>query len=86
MKALIRRAELYEKEEKLDEALEDYKKIVEMDPSQHAARAACLVSNAHNILEKRKKKKRNIEAATYTMITECRTSSKSGAVSLNTLF
>lgn len=42
LKALIRRAELYEKEEKLDEALEDYKKIVEMDPSQHAARAACL--------------------------------------------
>ncbi|XP_014787435.1 tetratricopeptide repeat protein 1 [Octopus bimaculoides] len=42
LKALLRRAELYEKEDKLEDALQDYKKIVEMDPSQHSARAACL--------------------------------------------
>lgn len=42
LKAMLRRAELYEKTEKLDEALKDYQKIVELDPSQHAARAACL--------------------------------------------
>lgn len=42
MKALMRRAELYEKTEKLDEALADYQKIVEFDPSQHTARAACM--------------------------------------------
>ena len=43
MKALMRRAELYEKTEKLDEALTDYQKILELDPSQHSARAACMV-------------------------------------------
>ena len=43
LKALYRRAELYEKTDKLDEALSDFKQIVEMDPSQHAARAACMV-------------------------------------------
>ncbi|KAL4231322.1 cytochrome c oxidase subunit 1 [Mactra antiquata] len=42
MKALMRRAELYEKTDKLDEALNDYQKIVELDPSQHSARAACM--------------------------------------------
>lgn len=42
MKALMRRAELYEKTEKLDEALTDYQKILEIDPSQHTARAACI--------------------------------------------
>ncbi|RUS81631.1 hypothetical protein EGW08_010594 [Elysia chlorotica] len=42
LKAMLRRAELYEKTDKLDEALKDYQKVVEMDPSQHAARAACL--------------------------------------------
>ncbi|KAL5017636.1 hypothetical protein ScPMuIL_007225 [Solemya velum] len=42
LKALMRRAELYEKNEKLEDALGDYQKILEMDPSQYAARAACL--------------------------------------------
>ena len=44
LKALYRRAELYEKTDKLDEALEDFKKIIEMDPSQHGAREACMVT------------------------------------------
>lgn len=44
IKALLRRAELYEKTEKLDEALEDYKNVLEKDPSVHQAREACLVS------------------------------------------
>ena len=48
MKALMRRAELYEKTDKLDEALIDYQKIVELDPSQHAARAACMVRLENN--------------------------------------
>ena len=43
LKALLRRAELYEKTEKLDEALIDYQKVLEMDPGQHSAREACLV-------------------------------------------
>jgi len=43
MKALLRRAELYEKTEKLDEALEDYSKALERDCSLHVARAACMV-------------------------------------------
>ncbi|XP_061170443.1 tetratricopeptide repeat protein 1-like [Saccostrea echinata] len=42
LKALLRRAELYEKVDKLEEALTDYQKVVEMDPTQHSARAACL--------------------------------------------
>ncbi|XP_013421248.1 tetratricopeptide repeat protein 1-like [Lingula anatina] len=42
LKALLRRAEMYEKTEKLDEALEDYKKVIEMDPTQHTAREACI--------------------------------------------
>lgn len=44
IKAILRRAELYEKTEKLDEALKDYEKVVELDPSQHSARAACMVN------------------------------------------
>lgn len=44
IRALLRRAELYEKTEKLDEALEDYKAILEKDPSVHQAREACMVS------------------------------------------
>ena len=39
----MRRAELYEKTEKLEEALADYQQIIEFDPSQHSARAACMV-------------------------------------------
>ncbi|XP_061472737.1 tetratricopeptide repeat protein 1 [Rhineura floridana] len=42
IKALLRRAELYEKTEKLDEALEDYKNLMEKDPSIHQAREACM--------------------------------------------
>lgn len=42
LKAIMRRAELYEKTDKLDEALEDYKKTLELDPSQHVARFACM--------------------------------------------
>jgi len=43
MKALLRRAQLYEKTDKLDEALEDYSKALERDSSLHVARAACMV-------------------------------------------
>ncbi len=43
MKALLRRAELYEKTEKLYEALTDYQKALELDPSLHIAREACMV-------------------------------------------
>lgn len=42
MQAVLRRAELYEKTEKLDEALADYQKTLELDPHVHQARAACL--------------------------------------------
>uniref|UniRef100_A0A8C8RIY7 Tetratricopeptide repeat protein 1 n=1 Tax=Pelusios castaneus TaxID=367368 RepID=A0A8C8RIY7_9SAUR len=42
IRALLRRAELYEKTEKLDEALEDYKAVLEKDPSVHHAREACM--------------------------------------------
>ncbi|XP_047411695.1 tetratricopeptide repeat protein 1 isoform X2 [Sciurus carolinensis] len=42
IRALLRRAELYEKTDKLDEALEDYKSILEKDPSIHQAREACM--------------------------------------------
>jgi len=43
MKALLRRAQLYEKTDKLDEALEDFTKALERDSSLHVARAACMV-------------------------------------------
>ncbi|XP_040908390.1 tetratricopeptide repeat protein 1 isoform X2 [Toxotes jaculatrix] len=42
VRALLRRAELYEQTEKLDEALEDYKKVLERDPNQTSARKACM--------------------------------------------
>jgi len=42
LKALIRRAELYEKTDSLDEALADYQKALEMDPSLSHARLACI--------------------------------------------
>ncbi|KAI4877602.1 hypothetical protein NFI96_027356 [Prochilodus magdalenae] len=42
VRAILRRAELYEKTEKLDEALEDYKIVLEKDPSIPAAREACM--------------------------------------------
>lgn len=41
-KALLRRAELYEATDKLEDALKDFEKVLELDPSQHSARAACL--------------------------------------------
>uniref|UniRef100_A0A8C7QKJ8 Tetratricopeptide repeat domain 1 n=1 Tax=Oncorhynchus mykiss TaxID=8022 RepID=A0A8C7QKJ8_ONCMY len=44
MRAILRRAELYEKTDKLDEALEDYKAALEKDPNLPAAREACMVS------------------------------------------
>ena len=44
VKAVLRRAELYEKMEKLDESLKDYQRVVELDPSHHQSRANCLVS------------------------------------------
>ncbi|XP_076606984.1 tetratricopeptide repeat protein 1 [Chaetodon auriga] len=42
VRALLRRAELYEQTEKLDEALEDYKKVLDRDPNQTIARQACM--------------------------------------------
>lgn len=45
VRALLRRAELYEQTEKLDEALEDYKKVLDRDPNQTSARHACMVSS-----------------------------------------
>ncbi|XP_070839424.1 tetratricopeptide repeat protein 1 isoform X5 [Chaetodon trifascialis] len=42
VRALLRRAELYEQTEKLDEALEDYKKVLDRDPNQAIARQACM--------------------------------------------
>ncbi|XP_055466674.1 tetratricopeptide repeat protein 1 [Psammomys obesus] len=42
IRAILRRAELYEKTDKLDEALEDYKSVLEKDPSVHQAREACM--------------------------------------------
>lgn len=44
LRALLRRAELYEQTDKLDEALEDYKKVLDRDPNQSSARQACMVS------------------------------------------
>ncbi|XP_056140344.1 tetratricopeptide repeat protein 1 [Lampris incognitus] len=42
MRAILRRAELYEKTDKLDEALEDYKTVLDKDPGNHTAREACM--------------------------------------------
>uniref|UniRef100_A0A4W6E403 Tetratricopeptide repeat domain 1 n=1 Tax=Lates calcarifer TaxID=8187 RepID=A0A4W6E403_LATCA len=42
VRALLRRAELYEQTEKLDEALEDYKKVLDQDPNQTIAKQACM--------------------------------------------
>ncbi|CAM1329741.1 TTC1 (predicted) [Pycnogonum litorale] len=41
-KAFLRRAQLYEQTDKLDDALTDYKKIVELEPSNSQANSACL--------------------------------------------
>ncbi|XP_052864819.1 tetratricopeptide repeat protein 1 [Anopheles cruzii] len=40
LKALLRRANLYEETDKLDESLEDYRKVLELDPGNGEARAA----------------------------------------------
>ncbi|TMW54007.1 hypothetical protein DOY81_000939 [Sarcophaga bullata] len=40
VRVLLRRAKLYEHEEKLDEALADYKRVYELDPAQSEAREA----------------------------------------------
>ncbi|CAH1783189.1 unnamed protein product [Owenia fusiformis] len=42
LKAILRRAELYEKTDKLDEALGDYQRLLELDPTMHVARSACM--------------------------------------------
>lgn len=47
VRAILRRAELYEKTDKLDEALEDYKSVLEKDPSLPQAREACMVCVLH---------------------------------------
>ncbi|XP_061658435.1 tetratricopeptide repeat protein 1 [Syngnathoides biaculeatus] len=41
VKALLRRAELYEQTEQLEKALDDYQKVLERDPTQAGARQAC---------------------------------------------
>lgn len=45
LRAILRRAELYEKTDKLDEALEDYKNVLEKDPGHPTAKEACFVSD-----------------------------------------
>lgn len=45
VKALLRRAELYEQTEQLEKALDDYQKVLERDPKQTAAGQACAVSS-----------------------------------------
>ncbi|KAK5645575.1 hypothetical protein RI129_006875 [Pyrocoelia pectoralis] len=41
VRAILRRAKLYEEMEKFDESLEDYKRIVELDPGNKEAIVAC---------------------------------------------
>lgn len=43
MKAYIRRAQLYEETDKLDEALEDFKKVLTFDPAHTEANHAVRV-------------------------------------------
>lgn len=40
VRAYLRRGKLYEETEKLDESLEDYKKVLELDPGNHEALSA----------------------------------------------
>jgi len=44
LKAYLRRAQLFKETEKLDEALEDFKKVLEIDPYHPEAKAAAAVS------------------------------------------
>ena len=39
---LFRRANLYEETDKLDESLQDYKKVIELDPDNNEARSALI--------------------------------------------
>ncbi|XP_006897112.1 PREDICTED: tetratricopeptide repeat protein 1 [Elephantulus edwardii] len=50
IRAILRRAELYEKTDKLDEALEDYKSVLEKDPSVHQAREAWKLKDLGNLV------------------------------------
>lgn len=54
VKALIRRAKLYEETEKLDESLADYNRILELDPSYVEARA--VVPRLNQKIEERNEK------------------------------
>lgn len=56
LKALVRRATLYEEADKLDESMEDFKKILELDPSNEEAKAA-KVRLAKKILERNERLK-----------------------------
>ncbi|XP_014665987.1 PREDICTED: tetratricopeptide repeat protein 1-like isoform X1 [Priapulus caudatus] len=56
LKAVLRRAQTYELLEKLDEALEDYQKVVNLDPTNQEAREACL-RLPHEIEERNEKLK-----------------------------
>lgn len=67
IRALLRRAELYEKTEKLDEALEDYKAVLEKDPSVHQAREACMVS-LYSILWPNFKPRSSLSFSKYSML------------------
>lgn len=42
VRAYLRRAKLYEELDKLDESLQDYQKVIELDPSNHEARSAAV--------------------------------------------
>lgn len=44
VRALLRRAKLYEETEKLEEALKDYNSVLELDPTVPDARRAAQVS------------------------------------------
>ncbi|XP_033123832.1 tetratricopeptide repeat protein 1-like [Anneissia japonica] len=54
MKALLRRAQTYELTEKLDEALADYQKALELDAGCHEARRACM--RLPNLIKERNEK------------------------------
>ncbi|TSL04345.1 Tetratricopeptide repeat protein 1 [Bagarius yarrelli] len=49
VRAILRRAELHEQTEKLDEALEDYKTVLEKDPGIQTAREACCVGKLKDL-------------------------------------
>lgn len=59
IRARLRRADLNEQMEKLEDALEDYKILLEVDPSLHVARAAC-VRLPNMITEKNEKMKQEV--------------------------